>query len=427
MEKMKKMALLFPGQGSQYAGMGSGLYEEFSTARQTFEEANDVLGFDLKNICFSGGLVELNKMENLFPALLTFSVAAFRVYMQEIGMMPHFSAGHSLGEYSALVCSGVMEFSDALIIVHKRGILAREVFESKTGAMTVVNGLEKEIVEEECKKASNSYEDQMVVVSAYNSPGQVLISGHQEVVTKVEDELMRMKAQVTPLLMSPPFHCPLMQPAARQLQSELTKYSFNPSQWPVIANVSARPYTAPHGVVENLTRQLIQPVKWKDTMDYLEEQGVEVVIEMGPQAVLTNLLKMNAKNFKGASFGQKDDRQAVLDLFCKTGNIVDGLSMPTVITRCLAAAVCTCNRNWHPDQYQKGVVEPYENMEKLQDQLEQTGSFPTIHQMGQALQMLRCVFETKKVPVDEQIKRFNRIFDDTGTRGLFPDFKIPTV
>lgn len=424
---MLKIALLFPGQGSQYAGMGAGLCSEFDIAAQTFEEANDILDFDLKKICFRSGLRELNKMENLFPALLTFSVAAFRVYMEEIGMMPHFSAGHSLGEYSALVCSGVMEFSDALIIVHNRGKLARDVFKSKIGAMTVVNGIETEIVEDECKKASNSNEDQIVVVSAYNSPWQVMISGHQEFVMKVEDELMRMKAQVTPLLMSPPFHCPLMQPAARQLQSLLTKYSFNPSRWPVIANVSARPYNAPQGVVDHLTLQLTQPVKWKDTMDYLEQQEVEVVIEMGPQAVLTNLVKMNAKGFKCASFGQKDDRQAMLNLFRKTGKIVEGVSMPTVITRCLASAVCTCNRNCDSPQYQKGVVEFYEKIEKVQDQLDQTNTFPTIQQMGQALEMLRSVFETKKVPVDEQIKRFNRIFDDTGTRDLFPNFKIPTV
>lgn len=422
---MEKIVLLFPGQGSQYAGMGAGLYSEFNIAGQTFEEANDILGFDLKKICFKSGLVELNKMENLFPALLTFSVAAFRVYMQEIGIMPHFSAGHSLGEYSALVCSGVMEFSDALIIVHKRGIFAREVFESKIGAMTVVNGIEKEIAAGECKKASNK--DQIAAVSAYNSPGQVLISGHKEAVMKVEDELMRMKAQVTPLLMSPPFHCPLMQPAADKLKSQLTKYSFNPSRWPVIANVSARPYTAPHDVVDSLTRQLIQPVKWKDTMDYLEEQGVEVAIEMGPQAVLSNLVKMSAKSFKVASFGQEDDRRAMLDLFGKTGKILGGVPMPTVIARCLAAAVCTCNRNWDHSQYQTGVVEPYEKIEKLQDQLDQDAAFPTILQMGQALDMLCCVFETKKVPVDEQIKRLNRIFDDTGTRDLFPGFKIPTV
>lgn len=416
MRTIKKIALLFPGQGSQYSGMGSVLCKEFSAARQTFEQANDVLGFDLKKLCVNGGLVKLNKPENLFPALLTFSIATFKVYMQEIGITPHFSAGHSLGEYPALVSSGVMEFPDALIIVRKRGIWAQEVFRDKTGVMTVVNGIDKNIVEEECRKVSKSDKNQKAWISAYNSPGQVLISGHPEAVLKVEDELMKMKAQVTPLLMSPPFHCPLMQPAAEKLQSQLANYSFSSSQWPVIANVSAQPYSAPKDVIDNLTRQLIRPVKWKETMDYLEEQEVDEVIEMGPQAVLTNLVNMNKKSFKTRSFGQKDDRQAMLDLIRKNGDTSNNIFGPSIsiITRCLAAAVCTRNRNWDFNRYQKGVVEPYEKIETLRDQLDQSGEFPTHQQIEDALAMLCSVFETKKVPAREQIKRINRIFADTG-------------
>lgn len=412
--------------------MGANLHEEFTAARQTFAEANEVLGFDLQKICFNGGLVELNRMTNLFPALLTFSVAAFRVYLEEIGIIPDFFAGHSLGEYSALVCSGVMNFSDALKIVHKRGLFAQEAIDNRTGAMTIINGVDEKVVERECRNVSNS--EQIAVVSCYNAPGQVAISGHLQAVMKVEDELMKRKAQVTPLLMSPPFHCPLMQQAADKLKSQLTKYSYHPAKRVVIANVTARPYSVPQGVVDNLTNQLIRPVKWKDTMDYLQKQGVEQFIEMGPQAVLTNLVKTGAKtnHFKVASFGQKDDRNALLQLFHTRGILFEPVSIDThtaqlVLTQCLAAAVCTRNLNWDQHQYQRGVVEPYEKIEKIQDQLDQNDGVPTMEQMEQALEMLRSVMKTKKVPIVEQVKRFNKIFHETGTRHLFRHFNMPSI
>lgn len=426
---MSKTAFLFPGQGSQYAGMGSRIYKEFDVAKQVFDEANEVLGFDLERICFSGGLVELSQPENLFPALVTFSVAIFRIYMKEIGIIPQFSAGHSLGEYSALVCSGVMSFPDALKIVCKRGILAREVLDNKFG-MTIINGLDEKIVEDECRDVSNN--EQIVVVSCYNSSGQVAISGHLEAVMKVEDRLMKRKAQVTPLLMSPPFHSRLMQPAVGPLRSELLKYSYRSPQWPVIANVTARPYSAPGDLVDHLVHQLIRPVKWRQTMDYLQQQGVELIIEMGSQAVLTNLVKTNekTKHLAAASFGQTDDRNAMLHLFRTRGTLMESLSIPsasTLLTRCLAAAVCTANFSLDHYRYQTGVIEPYEKIEKIQDQLDKTGALPTVEQMYQALEMLRSVFNTKKVSPEQQVKRFNHIFAETGARHLFPDFKMPTV
>ncbi|UCH95867.1 MAG: ACP S-malonyltransferase [Candidatus Aminicenantes bacterium] len=424
-----KLAFLFPGQGSQYGGMGAGLYKKFSEARQTFEQANEILGFDLRKICFSGGLVELNKAENLFPALVTFGVAVFRVYMKEIGIIPHFSAGHSLGEYSALVCSGVISFPDALKIVHKRGILAREVLDNKSGSMTIINGVDAKIVEGQCREVSNR--EQWAAVSCYNSSDQVAVSGHPEVVMKVEDCLIKRKAQVTPLLMSPPFHCPLMQEAADQFKSELTAYSYHPGKWPVIANVTALPYSAPDDVVDHLLHQLTRPVKWKQTMDYLQQQGVELMIEMGPQAVLTNLVKTNekTKHLSAVSFGQTDDRNAMLHRFHTRGTLIESLSMPSAaafISRCLAAAVCTPNFCLDRHRYQAGVIEPYEKIEKIQDQLDKTGALPTVEQMDQALEMLRSVFNTKKVSIEQQLKRFNHIFAETRTRNLFPDFKMPT-
>jgi [acyl-carrier-protein] S-malonyltransferase len=259
----------------------------------------------------------------------------------------------------------------------------------------------------------------------------VAISGHLEAVMKVEDHLMKRKVQVTPLLMSPPFHCPLMQEAADQFKSELTAYSYHPGQWPVIANVTARPYSAPGDVVDHLIRQLTRPVKWRQTMDYLHRQGVELMIEMGPQAVLTNLVKTNekTKHLQTASFGQTDDRNAMLHLFHTRETLMESSSMPSAsmfITRCLAAAVCTPNFSLDNHRYRAGVIEPFEKIEKIQDELDKTDVLPTVEQMYRALEMLRSVFNTKKISIEQQLKRFNHIFAETGTRHLFPDFKMPT-
>lgn len=419
---MSRFAVLFPGQGSQYAGMGKALCKEYKAAREIFEEANGVLGFDLKKICIDGGLAELSKMENLFPALLTFSWAIFRVYMEEIGIKPHFAAGHSLGEYSALVCSGVLDYSDALRIVYRRAVWAREILNSQQVAMTIINGTSVDVVEEICRKISDK--EEVVSISCFNAPDQLAISGHREAVVKVEDELMKMRdrnrlLQVTPLLTSPPFHCPLMQPAADQLKSELEEYTFKPSRNVVISNVTARPYVAPEVVIDHLTAQLMRPVKWKETMDFLHQQGVDLVVEMGPQSVLANLAKTNKKNLEVASFGQKDDRKKVRHLFQAAGKRYHSSSVPTILTLCLAAAVCTRNRNQNDHQYQKGVVEPFENIEKIQDELDKNEILPTMKQSNQALKMLHSVFKNKKVPAAEQVSRLERIFAGTGTTHLF--------
>jgi [acyl-carrier-protein] S-malonyltransferase len=435
---MEKVAVLFPGQGTQYSGMGTDLYSEFKTARQVFAEAGDVLGFNLKQLCFKGGLVKLNKMEYMFPALLTFAVAAFRVYTEEIGIIPHFSAGHSLGEYSALVCSGVMNFRDALRIVHERGMLAREAAARGTGAMTVVNGVHKAIVERECRKVAAA--GKIVSVSCYNSPCQVVISGQREAVREVEDAILRMASsprretpvQATPLLKSPPLHCPLMQASADKLKLILEKYPYSPSRWPVISNCIAQPYHAPGDVISHLTRQLVSPVLWEQTMEYLLTHEVDVIIDMGPQAVLTNIARSSAmaRPIHIISFGQKDDRQKILEQFHAGGK----LTIPSpalresdhsILGKCLAEAVCTRNRNWDKDEYQKKVVDAYERIERMQDEAEERGTPPSIEQMNQALLTLRSIFETKRVPVNEQVDRFRRIVTGTGTEYLLNSLNLP--
>lgn len=422
---MKKTALLFPGQGSQAVGMGKELCAKYTVAAQAFEEANDVLGFDLRKICFEGSMEELTKTENTQPALLTTSVAMYRIYMQEFGNMPAYTAGHSLGEYSALTCAGALKFSDAVKIVNLRGKFMQEAVPAGIGAMAAISGTERERIADLCGGFSTGNE--LVTISNYNSPEQIVISGHRAAVDAVCEKLKEMGARVVPLKVSAPFHCALMQPAADMLRAELHKYAYEDLKFPVISNVTALPYNGSGDIIENLSMQIVNPVQWQASMEYIKENGVEQVLEIGPQTVLRNLMKKIAPSVAAFSFDKQEDMKVLTEsLKPQSADAGKGKNFRhTVVTKCIAITVCTRNRNWDNEEYQKGVVEPYRRIQQMQDQIEKEGNQPTIGQMTEALEMLRSVFITKRTPVDEQNERFNQVFDETGTRHLFPDFRMP--
>ncbi len=424
---MNKTALLFPGQGSQFVGMGKSLCENFSSARQVFEEASYVLGFDIKKLCHEGDIEELTRTENTQPAILTSSVAAFKVYMEEIGIKPLYCAGHSLGEFSALTCSGAIEFQDAVKIVNKRGKFMQDAVPIGAGAMAAVTGIDQSVIEEECRKVSTS--ENLVVVSNYNSPEQIVISGHKNAVGQIEEILNKKGARVIPLKVSAPFHSPLMQPAAERLKQELQEYTYKDMDYPVISNVTALPYRGKEDIVENLSLQITKAVRWQDSMRYLQQNGIEIVIDIGPQSVLKNLMKKNASDIKAYSFDRPEDEKQFKDsLLTESKQFIDTKQSKTrLIERCIAIVVCTQNKNWNNDEYQQGVVEPYNKVRKMMDTLKKEDREPTISEMSYALDMLRTVFITKKTPIEEQIDRFEQIFNETGLRKMFLNFKMPAL
>lgn len=410
-----KIALIFPGQGSQYVGMGAGLYSEFRAAKQTFDEANDVLGFDLKKMCFDGDMNTLTRTENAQPAILTFSVAAFRVFTETFAIEPECAVGHSLGEISALTCAGAIAFDDALRIVRKRGMFMQETVAENTTMMTAVKDIDAEIVKEQCHLMSNN--NHVVVISNYNAPSQTVISGHKQAVTQVGKALEAKGAALKILETSAPFHSPLMETAAGKLKRELEKYTYHEMKWHIVSNVTALPYESKNKIVENLVSQLTTPVQWSRCMHYLEQRGIHSAVELGPRKVLKNIMKKNTLNIPVYSFDDKTD----LKMFEKDiKEIFSGF-----FTGVLAAAVTCRNRSKDNNEYWEGVAKPYETIEKIQDKLDENGTIPTPAQMELALEKLRSVFKTKKVPIDEQVKRFTRIFDDTGTRDPFPGFQMP--
>ncbi|HHW07988.1 MAG TPA: ACP S-malonyltransferase [Clostridia bacterium] len=286
-----KIAFVFPGQGSQYPGMGRELYENYLAARRVFEEADAVA--PLSRLCFAGSEEELRQTVNTQPAVLTASVAAYRV-LQSFGIKADFAAGHSLGEYAALVAAGVLRFKDALQIVITRSRLMEQAVPQGTGGMAAVLGLGAEAVTEVCREASQK---SPVEPANFNCPGQVVIAGYIDGVNAaMELAKARGAKRVIPLNVSGPFHSSLMEPAGRKLQEELSKFSFHTPEIPVVANVSAAIAGDPETIRFNLAQQVYRPVRWEESVRFLYRQGVRIFIEVGPGKVLTGLIKKTLKD-----------------------------------------------------------------------------------------------------------------------------------
>lgn len=405
-----KYAFLFPGQGSQYTGMGKALYEQYAVARETFQEASDVLGIDMQQLCFHGSNKELMSTENTQPAILTASVAAFRVFSEQFGIKPDYCAGHSLGEFSALTCAGAIAFGDALRIVRRRGILMGEV---SGGAMAAVTGLTQEVVEEECRRSSG--DGLSVVISNLNAPQQIVISGHRQAIEQVKEALTAAGGEVIPLRVSAPFHSPLMESAAVQLREELERYSYSSLQFEVLSNVTAGPYAADgSGIIGLLTEQMTSVVKWSQSVKLLEEQGVTHAIELGPKTVLRNLMGKNKVGIRSYSFDNEADAAALLaDLPKAAGEEAEDKGLQFMI-RCLAIAVCTRNENRDHEAYEAGVAQPYRQVRIIVEECEQAGVKPSEEQIRQAADMLHSVFETKLTPQEERQERYNQLYSETG-------------
>ena len=287
------IAFIFPGQGSQFAGMGKDLADNFLVARHVFEEANDTLGFDLSSLCYNGPEEALKLTANTQPAILTTSVAALRVLESETDLAPGVAAGHSLGEFSALVCAGALSFSDAVRTVRQRGTFMQEAVPVGTGSMAAILGLDPELLIAVCEEAA---EGQVVSPANYNSDGQVVIAGHTEAVARAV-ELSKGKGAKRAMLLpvSAPFHCSLMAPAGERLLEVLDDISVNEMALPVVTNVEAVPNQEASRVRDLLVRQVCAPVRWQETIACMVNLGVTHYIEIGPGKVLSGLVKRMAK------------------------------------------------------------------------------------------------------------------------------------
>jgi len=285
---MGKLAFLFPGQASQYPGMGKELADNHPVARSVFAEADAALGFSISDLCFNGSEDALKLTVNTQPAILTVSVAAYRVLADQ-GVQPDFVAGHSLGEFSALVAAGALEFSDAVRLVRRRGEYMQSAVPEGVGAMAAILGLAPAQVAGICRQAADG---QIVTPANLNSPEQTVISGHAEAVKRAVELASAGGAKRAVMLpVSAPFHSALMQPAAQRLEADLNATAFHALRVPLVNNADAELTTSGDEAREGLVRQVTLPVRWEESVRELVDQGVNTFVEVGPGRVLTGLLR----------------------------------------------------------------------------------------------------------------------------------------
>jgi len=308
------IGFVFPGQGSQVVGMGKDLVEFSSAAADVFKSADQALGESLSEACFNGPAETLTLTANTQPAVLTVSIAALSAFREKCGIQPSMVAGHSLGEYSALVAADAMDFMDAVKVTRARGSFMQDAVPAGQGSMSAILGSTLEVVQDACEKAA---QDQIVAPANLNAPGQTVISGHSEAVERAGGIIReRGGAKVVPLKVSAPFHCALMQPTAEQLAGVLNEVEFRIPKMPVVCNVNARAETEPEKLRQMLVDQVTSPVRWEQSIRFMVKNGIDYFIEFGPGRVLAGLIKRIAKGVPVTSVGDVKSLEKTVSEFC---------------------------------------------------------------------------------------------------------------
>ena len=410
---MERLALMFSGQGSQCVGMADKICRRYQVADEVFKEASNVLSIDLKKLA-NESQEEITLTYNAQPLILTTSMAMYKAFCEEFEVKPSIMTGHSLGEISALAAAGAITLQDAVKIARKRGRIMQQVVADIDGAMLAVSTRDVSEIIEMCANVDPAFGT--VEVANFNSKVQTVVSGAKAAVMELEERLSEKEIKATLLNVSAPFHSSYMKLAAELMREELKKYTFATPSTPVFSSTALVQYGTAQDVVDILSEQLYSPVNWVKTMKYIYSQNVTYGIEIGPGKVLKNLMKTNVSNIPVYAFDLESD-------VAKAKEHVEKSYVP-FLTRSLGIVVATKNNNFNDDEYKAGVIEPYNKISALAEIVENEGRKATRQEMDEAVQMLLSVFATKHTPVEEQKRRFDDLFIETGTLNEFSDFKI---
>lgn len=415
-ETVNAVALLFPGGGTQYVGMGKELCAAFKVAARTFEHASDLLHYDLLKVCTEKDLEYISEMDISQPAIFTASVASFRVFEQEIGIKPRFALGHSLGEYAALAAAGVFSFEDALTLVQKRGRYLKEAGDEINGGMMAVNKIRRELVEQSCNEV-NQMGNGRVYVSAYNSPLQHVVSGDRTTIKTLSDVLVRKGGDIAILNINTPSHCPLMMKAAQSFEKDLGVVEMRKFVFPVVSNVFAAPYQESDDIRKILTANMTQPVQWEQSISYVFKHGVTHLIDIGPQAVMKNLSLFIKEKFNAFAFDIDADVVAIREIFGRPA-----FDPMTFIARCMTLAVSTRNDASDLPQYENKVVQAYERIKAIRKVVETSGAGLHNDLIRETLVQLRDILHAKNVPANTIQNKLKTLVIGTSAQEIFFDF-----
>ncbi|OKP91557.1 hypothetical protein A3844_00030 [Paenibacillus helianthi] len=401
-----KTALLFPGQGSQYVGMGKFLFVRFETARRTFEEASDALGYNVSRLCFDGSLEELTRTENAQPCILTVSIAAYRVLLENLDIEPYYCAGHSLGEISALTASGALAFTDAVRLVRLRGRLMQESQQEGEGGMLAVHRLDSSVIEAECGRPDVRG---TVAVSNLNGGGQTVISGLQCSLNRISEKLALLGGRVVPLNVSAAFHSPLMKEGAAKFAAELSRIRFQPLRHWVLSNVTAHPYPDENFIPALLAEQMVSVVNWHYCMRFLLKRETERMIEVGPGNVLGNMLRREKPiSCIIQSTDQEDDWRNLLSAGSRVARGTD-------YDAYLKAALCAKNYNVidTASDYMNKIAEPFRELESMASGARK-GEAESERWKSLAVSALDKILDVKMTPAIRRVDILNRLAEEGG-------------
>lgn len=403
--------------------MGAALAATHPQIAEVFEEASDALGLDLTALCAEQPASRLHQTVHAQPALVACSVATWRVLASELGTLPVMGAGHSVGELSALACAGVFTLSDAVRLARRRGELMQEAAPLGFGGMAAVFGLSAERVEAGC--AELSARGFRVWLANHNAAEQTVISGEAAALKEACALLRKAGGVAHPLAVSIPAHTPLMQAAADRYAAELEQVHIAEGLWPVISNRSVQPYTTAT-VRENLVVQLTHPVQWLRTLTLLGKQRLDAVIEVGPKAVLRDLVRLESPGQLCFAVGEPAGLDALLGYVKKHASAPPEAPLKEwgqFLTRCLMAAVGARNHNTDPAKFAVGVVEPYRKLEALRRAEVELGKPCGPTEIRQGAELLKQILRTKRLPLAERTARLSELFAITRTSSLMPDFE----